>query len=115
MTTTTLDIKTLKPKHGEFLNHREMLQIIEEERCSTIREQFMSFDINGKDLCVGFEVYFEGRSILEKGDYYTPDFISTEITNQEINLEGITLDGDEIELHPDTISLFIKLIENNIN
>ena len=89
----------LKFTDGDFLNTESLTDMIyENEGSFTQRDQSMSFDVNGKDVTVNYEVYVEGTIKEDTGDYWNPGSCDIKLTNVDVTINDVFIDGELINL-----------------
>ena len=112
MIATQINLNQLELSHGDYTSVEDMSNMVHDSKdCGFIPDQFMSFIVNGKDFCVSFETEYEGRLIVEKGDYYTPDYTYVEYNFQDISIRAASFDEEEIVLTPEVVKALEKVIK----
>ena len=92
----------LKFIDGDFLTTESLTDMIyENEGSFTQKNQFMSFDVDGKDVTVNYEVYVEGTIEEESGDYWTPGSCDVELTDVDVTINEVFIDGELVSLDPE--------------
>ncbi len=77
-------------------------------------DQCMTFLSNGFEIVVEFEFVVSADYIYDSGDYFTPPSSSLDIIDVDIEINCITIDGYDVELGADVVSMFTKLVDINL-
>jgi len=110
-----INLDNLKFIDGDFLDNESLGDMIyENEGSFTQKDQSMSFDVDGKDVTINYEVYVEGTIDEDNGDYWTPPSCEVEVTETEVTINEVFIDGELIQVNNDIISKLEKIIEENI-
>ena len=110
-----INLDNLKFVDGDFLNSESLSDMIyENEGSFTQTEQSMSFDDSNKEVIVNFEVYVEGTIEEESGDYWTPSSCDVELTETEVTINEVYVDGELVKLDNEVLSKLEKLIEKQL-
>jgi hypothetical protein len=110
-----INLDNLKFIDGDFLNNESLGDMIyENEGSFTQKDQSMSFDVDGKDVTINYEVYVEGTIDEDSGDYWTPPSCEVEVTETEVTINEVFIDGELIQVNNYIISKLEKIIEENI-
>lgn len=88
--------------------------IYENEGHFSRESEFMSFDINGVNLTIVYDLEVSGRVEYDPGDYWTPPYSDCKITDETIDVTEVTLDDYEIELTKELRYLFSEVIKKNL-
>jgi hypothetical protein len=105
----------LKFIDGDFLTTESLTDMIyENEGSFTQKNQFMSFDVDGKDVTVNYEVYVEGTIEEESGDYWTPGSCDVELTDVDVTINEVFIDGELVSLDTEDFFKVEVLLKNNI-
>ncbi len=105
----------LKFIDGDFLTTESLTDMIyENEGSFTQKDQSMSFDVDGKDVTVNYEVYVEGTIDEEVGDYWTPGSCDVELTDVDVTINEVFIDGELVKLDNEVLSKIEKLIEKQL-
>jgi hypothetical protein len=76
--------------------------------------EFMSFEVDGLNLTIVYDLSVSGRIDYDPGDYYNPPYSDFEITYEAIDVTEVTLDDYEIELTKELKDLFSEVIKKNL-
>jgi hypothetical protein len=110
-----INLDNLKFVDGDFLNSESLSEMIyENEGSFTQTEQSMSFDVDGKDVTLNYEVYVEGTIDEESGDYWTPGSCDVELTDVDVTINEVFIDGELVKLDNEVLSKIEKLIEKQL-
>ncbi len=113
--TDMINLDNLKFVDGDFLNSESLSEMIyENEGSFTQTEQSMSFDVDGKDVTLNYEVYVEGTIDEESGDYWTPGSCDVELTDVDVTINEVFIDGELVKLDNEVLSKIEKLIEKQL-
>jgi hypothetical protein len=94
-----INLDNLKFVDGDFLTTESLTDMIyENEGSFTQKNQSMSFDVDGKDVTINYEVYVEGTIEEESGDYWTPSSCDVELTNIDVTINEVFIDGELVSL-----------------
>lgn len=89
----------LKWIDGDFLDMEKLTNMIyENEGYFTQKDQSMSFDVDGKDVIVNYEIYIEGDINEESGDYFTPSSCDVQLTDVDVTINEVLIDGQLVNL-----------------
>jgi hypothetical protein len=111
-----MDIKTLNQQNlklieGDYINIDDITDKIYEDGHVFEKDQFMTFDYEGKIIQVGFNTSASGSVSEDPGDYWTPPTCDVDISDLEIEVTDITVDEEPTELTKDILVFFEKFIE----
>lgn len=110
-----INLDNLKFVDGDFLNSESLSDMLyENEGSFTQKDQSISFDDNDKEITINFEVYVEGTIEEDSGDYWTPPSCEVEVTETEVTIEEVFVDGELVKLDNSVLSKLEKLIEKEI-
>ncbi len=110
-----MNVDNLKLVDGEFLNSERLSELIfENEGSFTKKYQTIIFEDDDKEVTINFKVYCDGIINEEDGDYWTPSTSEVEITETEVTIEEVFIDGELVKLNNDVLSKLEKLIEKEI-
>ena len=105
----------LKFIDGDFLTTESLTDMIyENEGSFTQKDQSMSFDVDGKDVTVNYEVYVEGTIDEEVGDYWTPGSCDVELTNVDVTINEVFINGELVDLDKEDFFKVEVLLKNNL-
>jgi hypothetical protein len=102
-----VDFDCLKTENWEEL-------ICENEGHFSREGEFMSFEVDGLNLTIVYDLSVSGRIDYDPGDYWTPPYSDFEITDETIDVTEVTLDDYEIELTKELEVLFSEVIKKNL-
>ena len=106
----------LKFIDGDFLTTESLADMIyENEGSFTQKNQFMSFDVDGKDVTVNYEVYVEGTIEEESGDYWTPGSCDVELTDVDVTINEVFIDGELVSLDTEDFFKVEVLLKNQLS
>jgi hypothetical protein len=105
----------LKWIDGDFLDIESLVDMIyENEGSFTQGEQSMSFDVDGKDVTVNYEVYVEGTIDEEVADYWTPSSCDVELTCIDVTVNEVYIDGELVNLNKEDFFKVETLLKNSL-
>jgi hypothetical protein len=105
----------LKFIDGDFLTTESLADMIyENEGSFTQKDQSMSFDVDGKDVTVNYEVYVEGTIEEESGDYWTPGSCDVELTDVDVTINEVFIDGVLVDLDTEDFFKVETLLKNSL-
>lgn len=110
-----INFDNLKFVDGDFLNSELLSDMIyENEGSFTQKDQSISFDDNDKEITINFEVYVEGTIEEEIGDYFNPSTCDVELTDTEVTINEVYVDGQLVKLDNEVLFKLEKLIEKQL-
>ena len=108
----TINPSKSKLLHGEFTKSSDFETVLENGFFSD--NQWITLDCNGFEVVVNYELTVEGHTYVEKGDYFTPGFISVGISNVSVSVTSIEIDEYEVELNEELTAIFEKVVKELI-
>lgn len=116
ISTYSLDTSKIKePVDFDCKKSEDWEELICENEGRFIREsEFMSFEVDGFNLVITYDLSVSGRIEYDPGDYYNPPYSDCEITYEDIDVTEVTLDDYNIELTKELKSLFSEVIKKNL-
>jgi hypothetical protein len=112
MTTATINTETIKLIDGDYIPSSEFEnEIAEHEGSFYETDQFMTFNQNGLEVVVTYEICVDGYTIYDAGDYFTPPCSSVEVGSVDITIERIEIEGFEVELTAELVKAFEVAID----
>lgn len=84
--------------------------ICENEGSFSREDQVISFDVDGNELVVCFELNVSGRVDYDPGDYWTPSYTDVDITDVDIYISNVYLNDYDLPLDKETTRLLEKKI-----
>lgn len=88
--------------------------ICENEGSFSREDQVISFDVDGNELVVCFELNVSGRVDYDPGDYWTPSYTDVDITDVDIYISNVYLNDNDLPLDKETTRLLEKKIQKMI-
>lgn len=113
ITTYSLNLDNLKLKNKEVFQDWEDL-ICEHEGSFASDGQYMTFDCDGLEICVDFELSIFGSVHHDRGDYWTPPYTEVEITDLDININSLLVDDWDVEITDEMYKKLEKVIKSNL-
>ena len=105
----------LKWIDGDFLTTENLVDMIyENEGSFTQKDQSMSFDVDGEDVTVNYEVYVEGTIDEEVADYWTPSSCDVELTDVDVTINEVFIDGELVDLDKEDFFKVEVLLKNSL-
>ena len=115
ISTYTINLNDLKMIDSDCVKANDWVDLICENEGDFSREgEFMSFDMNGVELVIFYDLQVSGRIDYDPGDYYTPPYSDVEITYESIDVTEVTLDEYDIELDKELKKMFVEVVKNNL-
>ncbi len=111
---TTYNTENMKLIHGDFVKSDSWVEIIMEDGSFSRDCQYMTFDYNGIEISVSFELSVSGNYSYDPGDYWTPPCDDCDITEIQIEVNSLTIDEEEVEINLETIEVLRKVINKNL-
>jgi hypothetical protein len=106
----------LKFIDGDFLTTESLTDMIyENEGSFTQKDQSMLFDLDGKDVKVNYEVYVEGTIEEESGDWYTPGSCEVFVTDTDVTITEVFVDGFLTNVDTQDLTKLEKLIKTQLS
>ena len=84
--------------------------ICEHEGCFTSNDQYIIFNCNGIEVSINFELCVSGCVSYDAGDYWTPPYSETNITDVDVDITSILVDDYDVYLDKETL----RFLENKI-
>lgn len=110
-----INLDNLKFVDGDFLNSESLSDMLyENEGSFTKKYQTINFEDGGKEVIINFEVYVDGTIDEDNGDYWTPPSCEVEVTEKEVTIEEVFVDGELVKLDNEVLSKLEKLIEKEL-
>lgn len=110
-----INLDNLKFVDGDFLDSQSLSEMIyENEGSFTLKGQSISFEDNEKEITINFEVYVEGSIEEEAGDYFNPGYCDVEISETEVKVNEVYVDGKLVKFENDILFSLEKLIEKQL-
>ena len=110
-----INLDNLKFVDGDFLNSEKLSDMLyENEGSFTEKHQTITFEDGDKEVTINFEVYVEGTIDEDNGDYWTPPSCDIEVTETEVTIEEVFVDGELVKLDNEVFSKLEKLIEKQL-
>jgi hypothetical protein len=99
------------------VNYIDIVSGLEEMLCEnngsfSVEDQSVSFDVDGDELIVLFELNVNGNIDYDPGDYWTAPFTDVNITDIDVCITRVCLDDCELSLDKETIVLLEGKIKN---
>lgn len=105
----------LKWIDGDFLTTESLTDMIyENEGSFTQNDQSMSFDVDGKDVTVNYEIYVEGNIDEEVADHWTPSSCDVELTYLDVTIKEVFIDGELVDLDKEDFFKVETSLKNNL-
>jgi hypothetical protein len=114
ISTYSINLNNLKFKDKEVFDDWENL-ICENEGSFTSDGQYMTFDCDGIEICIGFELCVSGRVYHDSGDYWNPPYTDVDITDVDVTIENLYVDDWEVVLTKEMIKSLEKAVKNNLD
>ena len=110
-----INLDNLKFVDGDFLNSESISDMFyENEGSFTKKHQTITFEDGDKELTIHFEVYADGKIYEDSGDYWTPPSCEVEVTEKEVTIEEVFVDGELVQLENEVLTKLEKLIEKEL-
>jgi hypothetical protein len=78
------------------------------------RDCFVKFISPGLEFEVYFEIFVRGNVLEEKGDQLNPPETYVDITSEEIIINGVFVNGDQVEVDGEVNEFLSNFIKKNI-
>jgi hypothetical protein len=109
-------IDTLKFVDGNFISFDSFSDMIyENEGSFTEKDQYMSFEYGESDVTVNYELYVDGTIEEESGDWYTPGSCEVFVTDTDITITEVFVDGVLTNVDAQDLMKLEKLIKNQLS
>lgn len=99
---------------GDFIKDNDFADKIYEDGSFTLNDQWMSFDCNGVNITIDYEISVSGTSSYDGGDYWTPPSYDVDIDSVDITINSVHIDEYEVELTSDLKKVFENLINKSL-
>ena len=113
ISTYSINLKNLKLKDKDVFDDWENL-ICENEGSFTSDGQYMTFDCDGIEICVDFELSVCGKVYHDGGDYWTPPYTEVDVTEVDVTIQNLYVDDWEVELTREMKKDLEKAVKNNL-
>ena len=77
-------------------------------------DQFITFDVDGNELVVCFELNVSGRVDYDPGDYWTPSYIDVDITDVDVEVSNVYFNDYDLPINKEINILLEKKIRELI-
>ncbi len=94
---------------GDFIKISEIQDFIDDSNFIEL-EQNISFDCNGVEISVNYNLEVGFSTFTERGDYWTPSNSSIDVDSIDVNISEIFIDEYSVELCSDTLDIFKNYI-----
>ena len=109
-------IDTLKFVDGNFISFDSFSDMVyENEGSFTEKDQYMSFEYGESDVTVNYELYVDGTIEEESGDWYTPGSCEVFVTDTDITITEVFVDGVSTNVDAQDLMKLEKLIKNQLS
>ena len=108
--TYTIDFENLNKVNYKDVESDWDNLICENEGSFNREDQVISFDVNGNELVVCFELNVSGRVDYDPGDYWTPSYTDVDITDVDVYISNVYLNDNDLPLDKEDT----RLLENKI-
>jgi hypothetical protein len=109
-------IDTLKFVDGNFISFDSFSDMVyENEGSFTEKDQYMSFEYGESDVTVNYELYVDGTIEEESGDWYTPGSCEVFVTDTDITITEVFVDGVLTNVDAQDLMKLEKLIKNQLS
>lgn len=99
---------------GDFVKGDDWFDMICEDGGFTNYFQYMTFNSNGVEILVEFELSVSGSVTRDSGDYYNPSSVDVDINEININVTVLHVDDCEVSLTEELEKLFQVEIKKNL-
>jgi len=115
ISTYTIDTNNLTLCDSDCTKSNEWEELICENEGHFSREgEYLSFDVNGFELLIFYDLDVSGNIDHDPGDYYNPPYTDVDITDESIDVTQVTLDEYDIELTKELRLLFSEVVKKNL-
>lgn len=111
---TAYNIDNIKLLHGDFSKSESWDDMIMNGGSFVKDNQYMTFDNNGSEVTVGFELSVIGTHTYDPGDYDTPPYSDCDISDVNILIDYLTIDDESIDTNKETNDVLVNLINKNL-
>ncbi len=110
-----MNLDNLKFVDGDFLTTESLADMIyENEGSFTQKDQSMSFNVDGKDVTINYEVYVEGTIKEESGDHWTPSSYEVKLTDVNVTINEVFIDSELVSLDKEDSFKVEALLKNQL-
>jgi len=111
----SFNLKSAKITDGQFLKSQEFENEIAEQTGSfSLNDEMITFDCEGLDICIIYDLDVSGDYEEDGGDYWTAPSCEVYLTDVVVTITQMTIDEYDVELTPQLKQLFSKLILEKI-
>lgn len=109
-------IDTLKFVDGNFISSDSFADMVyENEGSFTENDQYMSFEYGDAEVTVNYELYVDGTIEEESGDWWTPGSCEVFVTDTDITITEVFVDGVLTNVDAQDLSKLEKLIKTQLS
>lgn len=99
----------------DFTPYSDFENLIEEgEGFATLKDECMILDCEGFEVSINYNVDITGHVYFEKGDWWTPSSVEVEVDTVDVTITSITVDEYDVDLTPELVSVFEKVVKKLI-
>jgi hypothetical protein len=110
----SLNPKNVEVIDGQYIHSTFWSEEIETNRSISDDECWILVKSNGFEVNIEFELYVDGYTETERGDYWTPSFSETIIDKVELNVKSVQIDEYSVELSKELKSKLEQLVKSII-
>jgi hypothetical protein len=89
--------------------------VYENEGSFTEKDQYMFFEYGDTEVTVNYELYVDGTIEEESGDWYTPGSCEVFITDTDITITEVFVDGVLTNVDAQDLTKLEKLIKTQLS
>ena len=109
-------IDTLKFVDGNFISSDSFSDMLyENEGSFTETDQYMLFEYGDVEVTVNYELYVDGTIEEESGDWYTPGSCEVFVTDTDITITEVFVDGVLTNVDAQDLTKLEKLIKTQLS
>jgi hypothetical protein len=89
--------------------------VYENEGSFTEKDQYMSFEYDDVEVILNYELYVDGTIEEESGDWWTPGSCEVFVTDTDITITEVFVDGVLTNVDAQDLSKLEKLIKTQLS
>jgi hypothetical protein len=109
-------IDTLKFVDGNFISSDAFSDMVyDNEGSFTEKDQSMSFEYGDTEVVINYELYVDGTIEEESGDWWTPGSCEVFVTDTDITINEVFVDGVLTNVDTQDLTKLEKLIKTQLS
>lgn len=110
----TLTLEKLNLVDGDFIKSEDWFDLICEDGGFTAKNQYITFNSNGNEVVVDFDLSVSGKVTHDRGDYWTPPYTDVDIKEIDLDILSVHINDWEVELNGAIETWLVSEIKKNL-